>query len=271
VCEKFASKVKTRTQQKIPMQSFRNDAGEVILHQHSTPHCFTKISEIIKNSNDSDRHYSLAILTHTNEQVLTIYFLLKSIPLLKNEIQILLKQEGFQLFMLDEIQQITDFLEAQIGDDSHIIEPRLFQKAKESLVENYKDSSKLGTCLKHLRDFEPGYQTITLSIWCSFIIEVTIEQFDKDQSSKIVISTIHRAKGKEFDEVHVVIQEKHHSEKQSNWSVFKTFAKNYTQMLNTHNLHSATIEYIAHWPNQNSAKTSKNFLCRLEFSTRQQK
>ncbi|MBP51913.1 MAG: hypothetical protein CMI27_02085 [Opitutae bacterium] len=377
-CEKFASNIVNRAQEKIPMQSFRNQTNEVFLHQYSTPHCFTKISEIIKNSYDPDRHYSLTILTHTNEQVLSIYSLLKSIPLLKNEIQILLKQEGFQLSMLDEIQQITHFLETNIGNDSHIIEPRLFQKAKEHLVDTYKHSTKLGTCLRHLRDFETRYQTITLSIWHSFINEVTIEQFDKEQSSKIVISTIHRAKGKEFDEVHVVIPEKHHHEnpdyfhrlyyvalsraktslvlhcaspnlfqpiirdctavhhhkgnnkpeainrilimtlpdshlgfleKQENadrlkyvnqakirsgenveikyyqsenaWNIVhqnkaigqfsKNFAKNYTQMLNTHDLRSATIEYIAHWPNQNSTKTSKNFLCRLEFSTRQQK
>ncbi len=199
----FAAEIRERIDEYKVIKPYSNQPGEVFLHYYQSPDFLTALLPLIQNSSQK----TIAILAHENEQVLDIYSILKEDPAL--DVSYLLKNEGFHLYMMDEIHSFTHFLETNLDTDDKIISQTLFDNAKAFLAKEYADSSKLNIALKHINDFEEKHDLLTLSFWNNYTWEVFAGQFS-DTHTKIVVSTIHRSKGKEFDEVHVILQHEHH-------------------------------------------------------------
>ena len=199
---KFASQIEDRIDSQKEISAFTNKAGEVLLHYYQTPDFLTALLPFIKSSDQK----SIAVLAHENEQVLDIYSILKEDNSL--DVSYLLKNEGFHLYMLDEIFAFNHFIESNLDAEDNIISQKLFDDAREFLRTTYAESEKLHIALKHINEFEEKHDLLTLSFWNNYTYEVYTGSFDSLQT-KIVVSTIHRSKGKEFDEVHVVLQKEH--------------------------------------------------------------
>ncbi len=199
----FASEIRERIDEYKVIRSYSNQPGEVFLHYYQTPDFLTALLPFIQKSDQK----TIALLSHENEQVLDIYSILKEDPTL--DVSYLLKNEGFHLYMMDEISAFSHFLETNLDKNDKIISQTLFDNAKAYLIEEYTDSSKLNIALKHIHDFEENHDLLTLSFWNNYTWETFAGSFS-DTPSKIIVSTIHRSKGKEFDEVHVILQHEHH-------------------------------------------------------------
>lgn len=204
-CNQFASQINDRVDEKKKIVSSSNISGEVILHYYKTPDFLNAISPLILQSSNKN----IAILAHENEQVLDMYSILKQDDTL--DVSYLLKNEGFHLYMLDEICTFNQYLESNLDADDNIISQKLFDNAKEFLKKEYAKSSKLNLALKHISEFEDKHDLLTMSFWNNYTYEVFAGALSSN-NSKIVVATIHRAKGKEFDEVHVVLQNHHHQD-----------------------------------------------------------
>ena len=200
----FASKIIDRIDPDKKILPVSPERGLVYVHYYRTPEFLTTLLPIIQNSDEK----SIAILAHENEQVLDIYSILKEDATL--DVTYLLKNEGFHLHMLDEIYYFTHFIESNLDKDDQIISQKLFDNAKQYLRDQFANSEKLNIALRHIDEFEEKHDLLTYSFWNNYCYEVFAGVLGGTQS-KIVVSTIHRAKGKEFDEVHVVLQKTHHN------------------------------------------------------------
>ena len=207
----FASQIEDRIDSEKQILPVSKKSGEVLLHYYQTPDFLTALLPLIQQSDQK----SIAVLAHENEQVLDIYSILKEDTTL--DVSYLLKNEGFHLYMLEEIFAFSQFIESNLNADDNIISQKLFDDAKEFLRKQYSESGKLSIALKHIDEFEEKHDLLTLSFWNNYTYEVFAGTLDSTQS-KIVVSTIHRSKGKEFDEVHVVLQREHN---QKNPDYFK--------------------------------------------------
>jgi ATP-dependent DNA helicase RecQ len=148
---------------------------------------------------------STCVLTKSNEEAaqITALLLRHGVPA-----KLIQSNEGFSLLNLLEVR----FFLGQIEEASYIIDDELWAGAKRRLVERFgvgaedTPNPNLEMCLNLLRAFEAvhlrhKYRT-DLEL---FIRESKLEDFFGDDIETIVVATIHKAKGREFDNVFLML------------------------------------------------------------------
>ncbi|MGL5540450.1 MAG: 3'-5' exonuclease, partial [Erysipelotrichaceae bacterium] len=90
---------------------------------------------------------------------------------------------------------------------SPLISDTKWREAKLALFKKYKDSSCLENIKTLLRDFEVTHKNKYRSDFIAFLDESRYEDFYDDESEVIFVSTIHKAKGREFDHVYLMLKD----------------------------------------------------------------
>jgi ATP-dependent DNA helicase RecQ len=147
-------------------------------------------------SDYSTGHTNIAILAYSNNEVADIYALLLEQGL---KAKYLLNHEGFRLAQLIEIYSLNDLLEEQ-----ELNENSLWQ-AYDNVERRFKGSKNLPLVKEVIQEFIDGHEVFTPSLWLAYLDEISSEQLIS-QSKKILVSTIHKAKGKEFDCVILLVR-----------------------------------------------------------------
>jgi len=141
------------------------------------------------------------VLAKTNDEALQITGLL-----LKSQVQAKLIQsnDGFNLYNLVEVRFFLN--EINSGNDVILISTEIWDNAKRALKDRFQRSSRLEICENLIRDFEATnpkqkYRS-DLEV---FIKESKLEDFIGGSGETIYVSTIHKAKGKEFDTIFIML------------------------------------------------------------------
>lgn len=139
---------------------------------------------------------SVCILTNTNDEALRVVGLLKKKGIRAKLIQ---SNDGFDLYNMIELR----FFMKKIGKEclTPVISQELWEGAKNRMAAVYRDSSNLALCLAILEAFELANKRKYQSDLEVFLHESNIEDFFRNDSSDVVVSTMHKSKGREFDEV----------------------------------------------------------------------
>ncbi|MBP5548308.1 MAG: RecQ family ATP-dependent DNA helicase [Bacteroidales bacterium] len=143
---------------------------------------------------------STAILTRTNEQALQVAYQLE-----QHGIRALLVQSGsgFRFINLAEVRYFVKYL----GDEGSVISKDVWEAAKERTCQNYATSRLLPAMRHFWEDYEQINRTIYRSDLRQFLLESDVEDFVSFDNNSVFVSTIHKAKGREFDTVHLFVSE----------------------------------------------------------------
>jgi ATP-dependent DNA helicase RecQ len=159
------------------------------------------IEPVVRDVSKSDLIGTTCILTHTNSEALQITGLLIQEGLPAKLIQ---TNDGFSLYNIVEVRYFIE----QLGfkDDTYTITEETWKTAKRKLWDTYKESPKVEICINLIKDFELSnpkrkYQ----SDFEVFVRESKLEDFTSTNGETIFVSTIHKAKGKEFDNVFLLL------------------------------------------------------------------
>ena len=143
---------------------------------------------------------STAVLTRTNEQALQVAYQLE-----RQGVHALLVQSGggFRFINLAEVRY---FVKCLAGEGA-VVSKKVWNEAKERTCQTYA-TSRLLPVMKHFwEDYERINRIIYRSDLRQFLLESDVEDFVALDNNCVFVSTIHKAKGREFDTVHLFVSE----------------------------------------------------------------
>jgi ATP-dependent DNA helicase RecQ len=111
---------------------------------------------------------------------------------------------GFNLLNLKEVRYFLRLLKA--SDHSPVFSDEQLDKAKREFTNEFGKSAQALLCLKMIREFELIHpKTKYISDLELFISESKMEDFAEAGTDTVLVSTMHKAKGKEFDNVYLML------------------------------------------------------------------
>ena len=187
-----------------PIVSMKNKDGYVELIRHISQYMYQPLVEdLLRNKGNG----TSCILTQTNEEAVILVALLR-----KHGIQSKLVQsvEGFRFSNLAEVKYLLKYIAKRVS--TPLIPNELWEEAKHTTFDVYEGS----LCLPYLKRcillFEQTYRAKYCTDLWEFVFESSIEDFCDIADTEVVVSTIHKAKGREFDDVYMLIAERQHKD-----------------------------------------------------------
>ncbi len=139
-----------------------------------------------------------AVLTRTNEETMQVAYELERRGLQATVAQ---SMGGFRFGNLAEVR----FFLKQLGSKDEVVIPtERWQEAKMCTLETYATSTCLNIMKHFFADFEATHRTYYHSDLQEYIFESNIEDFIVADNRSVFVSTIHKAKGREFDSVYLL-------------------------------------------------------------------
>ena len=194
----FVKLIQQRLKQ-TPIIQKQTDNGKIKLVRYQSGNLITPlVNDILA----TELTGTTCVLTKTNEEALQITGLL-----LKNGIKAKLIQtnDGFSLHNLIEVRFFLSQL--NLSDDVFVISDDAWGNANRELINKFRNSNKLDVCKNIINDFEATNPTKKYKSDLEvFLRESKLEDFIIGNGETIFVSTVHKAKGKEFDNVFLMLE-----------------------------------------------------------------
>lgn len=176
----------------------RSDRGCVrLIHHASLDYEQAIVNEILSGAPGG----TVCVLTATNDDALVISALLNKSG---RRARLIRSNDGFYL---RDLAEFRFFLDTIREFDAACLDNDTWTKSAEIVVEHFRGSECLEmfrNCLEAFNEECPGRKYI--SDFENFLLESRLEDFSKSRSSEIIVSTIHKSKGCEYDNVYISLK-----------------------------------------------------------------
>ena len=220
----FARNIRQRIKS-TPIISMSQEDGEVRIVKHpyeiqeKKVYMFQPILEDVtrllgsnasKEADASSRkkNETISILTQTNEEAVIMLALLHCHNIKAKLVQ---SMDGLRFWNLAEVRYFLKKIDQGIKETkSPIIPDDIWETTKQQTFQKYATSQALPYLRRSLQIFEQTNRAKYYSDLREFVFESSVEDFCDISKSDIVVSTIHKAKGHEFDHVLMLITHPEH-------------------------------------------------------------
>lgn len=181
-----------------PIICRRSDRGCVrLIHHASLDYEQAIVNEILSGAPGG----TVCVLTATNDDALVISALFNKSG---RRARLIRSNDGFYL---RDLAEFRFFLDTIREFDAACLDNDTWTKSAEIVVEHFRGSECLEmfrNCLEAFNEECPGRKYI--SDFENFLLESRLEDFSKSRSSEIIVSTIHKSKGCEYDNVYISLK-----------------------------------------------------------------
>ena len=154
------------------------------------------------------KNETISILTQTNEEAVIMLALLHSHNIKAKLVQ---SMDGLRFWNLAEVRYFLKKIDQGLKETkSPIIPDDIWETTKQQTFQKYATSQALPYLRRSLQVFEQTNRAKYYSDLREFVFESSVEDFCDISKSDIVVSTIHKAKGHEFDHVLMLITHPEH-------------------------------------------------------------
>lgn len=180
-----------------PIKSMRSEEGWVSVTHHTSEIMYQPLVDELR----CHRHAGTScILTQTNEEAVILTGLLRKEGVPCKLIQ---SMDGFRFWNLSEIRYFLRYLDKRVT--TPVIPGELWEEARHATSNTYGRSQNLELVKRCFEQFEHLNQTKYISDFKEFVFESSMEDFCDVSGSEVMVSTIHKAKGREFDDVYMLL------------------------------------------------------------------
>jgi ATP-dependent DNA helicase RecQ len=256
----FVKKIRHRLKE-TPISAKQTDNGHIKLVHYQNGNL---ISALVQDILSTELSGTTCVLTKTNDEALQITGLL-----LKSGMQAKLIQsnDGFGLQNLAEVRFLLN--ETSLGDDVKIISDEVWANAKSEMRKKFQQSSKLDVCNNLIKQFEESNsQKKYKSDFEVFVRESKLEDFYSGNGETIFVSTIHKAKGKEFENVFIMLEDFNSATDEAKRQLYVAMTRakrNLTIHLNGNELDNITAENLERVEDRDTHLPPKEMAMHLSF------
>lgn len=192
----FAGNIRNRLKQ-TPIRSVSSDEGWVsVTHYQTTSMYEPLVMDLIRNHSIG----TSCVLTQTNEEAVILVALLRKYGIHSQLVQ---SMELFRFWNLAEMRYFLKYIDQRVK--TPLIPDDIWEAAKQSTFSKYADSEPVAYVRRCVELFEATYRTKYASDFKEYVFESSIEDFSDCSGADVIVSTIHKAKGREFDDVYMLI------------------------------------------------------------------
>ena len=194
----FVGAIKGRMKSR-PIISMSQETGSVSITRHSSAYMYQPLVDDLMKHRECG---TMCVLTQTNEEAVIMVALLRKYNMKSKLIQSI---DGFRFWNMAEVRFFLKSLEA----DTHspLIADEVWEKSKQRTYSAYANSTSLCYLQQCIKLFEETNKAKYLNDFKEYIFESSAEDFCDLQNADVVVSTIHKSKGMEFDNVYMLVSE----------------------------------------------------------------
>lgn len=191
----------SKRMKRTPIISVGENDGWVEIKRYQSKYMYIPlVGELIWNRGNG----TSCVLTQTNEEAVIIVALLQKKGINCKLIQSI---DGFRFWNMAEMRYFLKYIERQA--DTPLIPEKLWEEAKQVTFTTYKRSQSLAYVRRCVEMFEQTNKAKYLSDFKEYVFESSVEDFCDISGTDVVVSTIHKAKGREFDNVYMLLSGNH--------------------------------------------------------------
>lgn len=180
-----------------PIISMNNKEGFVGIRHHVSNIMYQPLIEDLLTH---QRGGSACVLTQTNEEAAILVALLRKHGLNSRLVQ---GMDGFRFWNMVEVRMFLKQIDSNTL--TPVIREEVWEKAKQKTFAMCANSSSLHYLRRCLSLFEETNKVKYYTDFKEFVFESSVEDFCDLSGADVVVSTIHKAKGREFDDVYMLI------------------------------------------------------------------
>ena len=180
-----------------PIISKREENGWVEVTRHVSDYMYQPlVDKLLQNKKGG----TSCVLTHTNEESVIITALLRRYGISAKLIQ---SMDGFAFCNMAEVRYLMKYISKRVS--SPLISDDLWHEAKQATFAAYNGSQSLSYVKRCTELFEQTNKNKYFNDFKEFVMESSLEDFCDLSGAEVVVSTIHKSKGCEFDDVYMMI------------------------------------------------------------------